>query len=589
MLVKSNDSDLTEKKIDSRYHLFYQLWNELLDFGTYTKYKYKSANILSCLKELRSVIEHKQNDPSAHDTNIKLCSEEAIELVKSDAVIQKYYREISNRLLHELGKKCDTDFLRNRRLYVVEYSISVIEPSYMKHLLDEIENEFAETDSSGTKNIIRYTQLLVSYCISIGWSERALYDSINILHNSVNDRTLWPHFKGHITESRKEYKVYFPVYIGSRAVNDDGQKIFPDDMSYMNIKIRKGDEIRNELSDVVAKDKLSNTMYMEIEALSFDPYSASLQSLRKISDLLNFLSFYNQIEPWNIRDVSWVVFDVSKRQLKLIKSSEIFEIHNNSPLYREHIIYRQSEGTVSTLIERFAPVFSYANLGKISYSFEEQFLNFWVALEAFCRSDVSESIIQNIIDIVSSAMCINYVHKVFLNFIRDCARCKVDTADFFGNTSSEDIQVQKLIEIFRDSALYSELETRCSVNKLLLHRCKELRTTASAGSNMADEAKAYHTEVARNIGRMYRVRNNIAHNARNAAGIHVMLTKQLEYYLQIVLSVTVEYSSHHEGRDIKCLFEMIKDNYVEFEKCPANSPTSCMKDFMRSGRIKFVY
>ena len=206
---------------------------------------------------------------------------------------------------------------------------------------------------------------------------------------------------------------------------------------------------------------------------------------------------------------------------------------------------------------------------------------------------VHSNIILNVLEPVSAVMCRRYIYRLFYNFIADCRRCKVDIRDF---TYSRPYVIN-IMATMRDDNLYQALEGRCSVNSLLKIRCGEMRLLAVDKLAATGKVDAYHTEIRRQLGRLYRLRNSIAHNAETYTSNYLSTcTNQLDECLNIFINEVITYSDSHPGLDLKCLFEMLKDNYKIFQeeililnsKNTSKTPSPKMDKFMQTGIMDFI-
>ena len=74
----------------------------------------------------------------------------------------------------------------------------------------------------------------------------------------------------------------------------------------------------------------------------------------------------------------------------------------------------------------------------------------------------------------------------------------------------------------------------------------------------------HYINVKRQIGRLYRIRNEIAHSALNDTIPLLQYIEHLEDYLTTFVSEVVQCWESHRNSDVEEIFEMIKDNYKEY-------------------------
>ena len=606
VLAYNDEKMTTEYRVAPKYHLFYQIWSELLHTDTMSSYRYSLMNSVSCLEEVKSVIALSLNDASSNASVVE-CLKEAVETLNHDPVLEKYYSVILGALVNSQGSLNDNDIKKDSkkhaRLYLAEYALEVIKPDYMNNLFLELE---AAIDEGEQNRIITCAEILVSCCVNVGWHPSALYYAIRILNNSECNPGKWEQFKAHITQGVHEYKVYFPLCIEDNTVRENRNASIHDEnlreINTMGFAVINGGELRTNFPNTDKPENFNTRQnYIEITVHSYDIYSASLEAVRKISLLFNLLGVYNRIKAWNIRGALWGVLDTSSYKLSWVREDKLFGSYDYRPMEigkvytsARNILKKDSDTEIT---RRLASALSYINMGKRSYSFEERFMNFWIGFESFCKSDVSDEIILNIIEAVSAGMCIRYIYRLFYNFISDCRRCNINLDDFLAGAKSRDEQVKNIIAALRDNNNYTALEGLCSVNTLLKIRCREMFLLASNDSAMIDKVETYHQRVSWQIRRLYRLRNSIAHNAeRFGANYLSVCTNHLDEYLRTFLNEAIVYFARHSGLDLKRIFEMMKDNYeifsekAEIKKNNKNVSASVLKmdEFVQTGIMNFI-
>jgi hypothetical protein len=193
----------------------------------------------------------------------------------------------------------------------------------------------------------------------------------------------------------------------------------------------------------------------------------------------------------------------------------------------------------------------------------------WVALESLCRSDVYENIISNVLETVPAALCNRYVYRKYRNFAEDCLRCGVDlrftTQSYQIKNPNKNQLVSDMLLIFKDAQLYNELLDKCKVNSLLAYRCAQLHNQAVDGEKMVNAIIRHHKNVKQQLSRLYRIRNAIAHTAALEDVQMVRYIEHLEDYLSEFVSEIIRTTEEKNVDHIEIIFEMIKDNYQQFE------------------------
>jgi len=572
MTKNCNDLDLTGNRVDSKFILFYQLWKELTDKRTLDSYQFRVMNTLSILEELRKVIEQRLKRYHNSNNNIDECKKEAQGIIKEDMVLQQYYPIIKNRLLSHLSEKTESDSQQRALLIQLDYSLHILKQNYFEKLVNYVEYSINNHNISA---IMKSTNQLISRCLDRGWSADALNQVIATLKDSENNSNQWDEFKEKLLGNNQvEYHILIPLK--SRAINTPGQsketakqKVL-DEIVDMGIETREKPAILNEYPFIEEKGIESNQIYLRIKVTAHDFYSASHMAISKLGDILNILSFYNLIEPWNIRDISWHAINPKNELYRSLKSKDLYSTYDY--LEGANKIFRSSKElnnrAAASIQAKLRATYSYANMGKVSYAQEEKYINTWVALESLCRTELYENIISNVLETVPPALCLRYIYRHFRNFAEDCLRCGIKfdlsvNAVILRHPSKEKV-VKDIISALQNETSYQEILQRCSVNMLLKERCQEMHRLATDENEMFSRIDRHYINVKRQLSRLYRIRNEIAHSALNDGVSLIRYIEHLDDYLSGFVSEVVMCWEKTPESNIEHIFEIIKDNYQAY-------------------------
>ena len=568
MKTNTNDIELVQKNIDAKYILLYQVWKELTDFRTLDSYQYRIMNSLSAINELADVLNSRLRRVHNSNHNIDECKAETLSILKDDPVLKRYYFTYWNTAISHLSDKTETDAQQRALRYQLEYIYNNVAAGYYEKLVETLEEDI---NNQNIKGIIGNANRVISNCVTRGWSTNALYDFVDILIDSKTDASKWEVFKSKLLKSQPdEYHVLIPLkvrIIANRVTHAAMEAKIIDNIKTMGINVFDSEEVKNNYAYIDTFE--SNEKYADMKVTAFDYFSASHIALSKYANILNMLSFYNVIEAWSVKDISWNVVNISVQKWKNLRSKDLYGTYDYlegaTRILRESINIVTDENLLQT---KLSSTYSYANMGKASYAIEEKYMNTWVALESLCRSDVYENIISNVLETVPAALCNRYIYRKYRNFAEDCKRCGV-TLDFTSvsyqiNNSNKYKLVEDVLMIMKDDTLYSEFEEKCKVSALLAERCAELHELAIDGDKMVAAVVKHHKNVRQQISRLYRIRNAIAHTAVRHDAQMVRYIEHLEDYLAEFVSEVVRYAGEKNLDRIEIVLEMIKDNYRQF-------------------------
>lgn len=572
MIKNCNNQDLDCKGIDSKYYLFYQVWKELTEKKTMDSYQYHIINSLEALKELNTVIGNRLNRYHNTNHNVDECKAETKEIIAKDSVIRKYYPCIWSQLMTHLSTCTDTEAKQRALMYQIQYSYNILSERYFEHLISELE---IDLDNADKGNIIKKTDMVISNCVSNGWSTLALANMVDILNDSKVDDTKWNTLRNRLLISTEEnYCVYIPVRLNLKTTRSQPRQVAVEKMYReildMGIQIKNKNEICEEHSSFDTTS-VNDEKYMAVDVSAYDYYSAVYKAIDKCTNVLNILSFYNYIDPWNAKNLRCWSLNKESGAVKEVGVKDLYAtydyIESSIKIYKtSKNIYLLGDTSVS---KKLHDVYAYTNMGKGSGAQEERFMNTWIALESLCRGDVYENIISNVLETVPPALCLRYIYQHFRNFIEDTLRCSVElsfsakTIDISTQRDKEEI-VKDIIEVFKDTTLYSELLEKCAVNDLLIQRCEYLHKLITDKKELFGKIEQHFSNVRRQLSRLYRIRNDIAHNAMTSNGALILYIEHLEDYLTKFVGEVVMCADRKQEYNIELIFEMIKDNYWIF-------------------------
>lgn len=572
MIKNLNKQELDDMGVQTKYHLLFQAWKELTDPRTMDSYQYRMMNSLSALYELNDVIEQKLKHYVNTNHNIDECKEETAELLANDCVIKEHFPSIARTIQRHLHEKTETDAQLRALQYQINYCYNILSIDYTRLLVEALEKDLDESNESG---IIQKANMIVSNCAWNGWSTRALSSLIDLLKDSITNAEKWITFRQKILSTQQDnYIVFVPMVLKYKPIGIDKREMIARthrEISDLGIPVHTKEEIL-EMYSLLDNTDISCDRYFKIQVTAFDYYAACYNAIDKCADALNMLSFYNYIEAWNTQNMVFVAYNTQTQSKKQIRDQQLFFTYEY--LDSSQKVYRASKRLFmlsdTTINKKLQATYAYVNIGRGSRSQEEQFMNLWVALESLCRSSVYENIISNVLETVPSALCSRYMYQHFRNFYEDCRRCGIDltfsSRSITADEMNRQLVVKEILEIMRDEGLYEELKDKCQINELLAHRCKTLHKVANEDSEFVRKIISHYSNVKKQLSRLYRLRNNIAHNASTANGALRLYIEHLSDYLSCFVSEVVMRAEKKNEDNAEIVFEMIKDNYRMFNE-----------------------
>ena len=471
-------------------------------------------------------------------------------------------------MLNSLSGRYITNSNYKALLYRMNFYLHELETNYDEALIDCLCNAI---DISDADNIIKLTSIFISRCINQGWSARALYKK-RIESNCNNIKI----FLNKIYNSQQNnYFVMFPFRLKILPPNgktkEQSKAYVIEQMKKFNILVYTKEELIDMYKNMDAS-LFNNSEYMLVKCVAKDIFAASHNAITEISNMLNIFGFFSVIEPWNISNQNWIVFNSDHPYSKKLTPKDIYETYEY--LDSSSVVYSRVEKIINSdsnnleFAQKLLSAFNYATLSRLSVSVEEKFINMWIAIESLSRLDSHDNIIGNVLLCVSSACSIRYVYKELRNFVEDCFRCELSLAfeevSIYQDEPNKELTVENIIKIFRNDTLYETLHTRCCASSLLKHRCEHFHKLLNDDVLLIEQIKSHHQTILWHLDRLYRIRNEIAHSANKQFVSVVTYTEHLYDYLATYVSELARFSMEKGITNVGELSVAIIDNYNHF-------------------------
>lgn len=590
MLKKNNNSRL-RSKYDEKFIYFIQLWGELLDGRTSDIYQYKILNTFLSLKELNFVLDNTMNGLYNSRHNLDDCKEETLLLLQEDDIIKKIDLHLYNSLLDRLGnplKEKSSQIALKAQLGIV---IRKLETTYLTEVFDTLKNDLL---SGNNDSINKHTNMLVSQCLNNGWSTKALHETIRFLTNEASFECQWNKFQN-ILYNIVDIVHHVYIEVSIQTTSAEKKNLALEEFEKLGFEIYNSEKIKSKYANIDLGTNINKEKnYLFIDANKPDVYSSALYGLREISDGINLLSFYNLINAWNVGTVSIFVINPVTKYSKvfpaetLYKPNEYLDITGKIFESTKEIF---SELPDSNIAEKLSGAFAYTNISRTSFFQEAKFINLWVALESLVRTDLFSDIITNLKEIIPAALCKRYLFRVIRNFIEDCERCGVELIFIDGtvvDVKKKQEAVITMLKIFKDSVIFDELKIKANDNNLLLQRIKDIHLLVNDQEVLKRKIKNHYIKIKWQLQRLYRIRNEIAHSAKqkNLSTIHI---EHLFEYLSMIILEIVATTKSSDVKNIEEIFCKFIDNYScmikLFETKNNNIITDCI---LETGIANFV-
>ena len=553
---------------------FVQRTSEMLHRKTIDTYSTKVMNPYLIVQEFAEVLEMVKLNTIDYQHNIPAIIEE-IEYFFDRNVYLDFNHFTKDYFLTELKK---TNKQRYESTLIAAKNLLEYNKNYKESLFGEIESIGSLTfdDDDELLNELKRTNEIISFLVAQligeGYSKTYLRQQFEKhFSKKISFTDSLKKFKKSVSTKPSTFEVIFKC-LSIKSVQED---IFSKSLKVTNNIKTLHDSLfeknKQRLTNFVKTQE--STRYIAVKVNSKDAYMAFIEAKRKLSidlDLFHFthledgLYIYPHVlvvqkkgrNYWNYIPLDYVIAS------KFNAGSHIFEELNDRI---KHIM--SNDKIEQSTKNKIKSAIRYLRLGHESKEVEHKFLNYWIGLEhMFSNNTIKSSPIQNIKDYFIRLHCNNYLTKILWdahNLIKR-SDLKDDLTDF----NDDDYECMTNVNLYNEI-----LKRNKSEDPLLYFRIYRLkRTFFEKETNKEGEITKIHFKdfiekhqkiLDQHLSRMYRIRNQIVHDAAMELNI-VLITSNIKYYLLFTLDKVIR-----EFSEENCVFnnltEFYKFNYFVFE------------------------
>ncbi|QAU33756.1 hypothetical protein [Janthinobacterium sp. 17J80-10] len=529
---------------DFRARFFVETFTEKLSMRTPHFYQSRLMNIFSSsLEALTYISEYRSNDKNGGYILSSL--DEIDSCLSNDPVAEFLFAKMEGSRQQIFKKIRGGDFSSGQlnRLSVICRGVLAREEDYEKELLADLNKvlfsnvELAQKDRL-TTSIYALTGLYVTHLLNKGYSPTYLFNRAEQFTRETNysGRNFKEQFE-FITEKLRSHTTSFEVYFAIRsnkpssllAINDeDNCKFFstiPDDIQDNKLKKSWAELNPNAIArltitstDFVSaswrtKDKLDQ-LIDAVTALELNPQIAFHPHCMAISRNQQF----THGESLNISLL--IGFLTSESGTFFTKSDNTI---------RHALAKLNIEGK-----EHIGRSLRYLRLARESVSLEQKLLNLWIALESLF-SDGENSILLNIVEYVPQIYALTGLQRR-IEYLRDAlVRHQIPITPLALSITKGDAVFNEestssiVFEVLKNKDASIELFNSLGPKEHLKFRFYSTFMDMKDNKSLADRVKRSETDVARQLRRIYFLRNKITHTGHFANIRPQLITHLLDY------------------------------------------------------------
>lgn len=531
---------------------------ELLYMGSIDSYRIKLHNPITILEELKYCLTEFENGRIKHFHTIKgnqksgkVVVDEVISLLNQEPSYIKY-NSISQKYLTVLLK--DLSEHNYKRLIPSITMLLKDNSNFIEDVIKGIESLIVTNDTSfdNLRKIDISLNILFSSLIKKGFSKGFLYKLVYgvFVHSLKNGRTFENHFenfKTRITAESCNHKVIFridttkKVYDAISDIDVDGI-LLADNINSITLS---GTRVNTELS--VFNVLLDKRKFIECEVEAFDYLSALKKARKQLSeylDVLNlglsgeFLNIHNRVLVIDLRSPERGAF---QNNTNILDGKYKAEQSHYSTFTNKIPSILNSSTIIDETKEKIKSAVRYLRLGNQSTEIEHKFINYWIGLEyLFSNYENNNTIVRlktHFINAHTIAYTKRNIHSFKRNFsqLSDAHKAKATTY-----TTADD-------EFLKDKQFYEEISTELIEDyPLIAYRAMKLKDwffkSTSKPANATDYLNRHEDNLEIHFTRIYRLRNEIIHDAATNTNNHLIVSN-LRYYLTFILNEAIDYLS----------------------------------------------
>jgi hypothetical protein len=524
--------------------LFIAKGSELLYKGSLDTYRLKLHNPKTIIEELISICKSSflTNNGYAQASASELITllNEDIDGLKFIKVNRKYFLD----LLKNTKKENYNRIIQACKLILSDNT------NYQALLFDEIEKSLLTFSENQAEDIVHAEQkkllLQLTYLfielINKGFTKQYLYNLFQVIFIYKNEpdwffEKRYTDWKSLRDRPKEDYTVVFKI-IGNDFQISQLQKI---DNTYegMNSKSRKKlERIVSERVRVFLNDnKMGRLISMNVSAL--DHYKALEISREKLSRDLDLYHLGLNRHIFEIDSQAAVIGTINPEKSSTIPVNYQIDGYlnkNTEPFDRllEKVTIMRGNNIDDESYDKIFSAIRYLRTGSESSELETKLLNYWIGLEyIFTSANSEEKTIDRIRKYYPICHSLVYAKRNLFDFHKSIIRHGISNTITDFNPS---------IEYLTKHKTYDEIYAN-STNELLKFRALFFQKWVEDPNNIGTALKKHSDNLKWNLTRLYRIRNEIVHNAAIKNGIYVNIS-HMKYYLTFILNSILDFMSN---------------------------------------------
>lgn len=521
--------------------------SEILHKDTLDSFRVRTNNSLTILNELKNVLENWIHGNIKHYTTVEYCVDECLSLIQNDGCLDfsfynkdLFVNEIQDFKTKQKAKKQEICYIESKRLlYFINLCIESNNNQYLNNLVDSIGAQLTNPATVSDSNFIPTLDILdktisafACELLRKGFSKVYLYSFFKSFKRNYRRLSFEDAFnelkEKLLNAQKKRYIVVFKLGFSSdnmaikatsdiikieEEVPENLRELITEQLGYRE----RGPKVRFYITEKEAFDSAMAAILSHDE-LSKD-FDFNLNSIQSVVIPTTALTFCYNVETSTYDNIQ------SEKVFILDKGEWNDECQGNN-LYAKLRIIEGSTNVSQEVKDRIRSAIRHLRIGDYQSEIEQKFINYWIGLEfIFASASSNESTYERIkkyFIIVSQACYIKRNMKYLNNWL--IKSHKIGSEEKYWEKNDIDVLVDSLDSI------------------LLKYRLKKMKAHLESGLDVQNYLKVHKTNLEQHLARIYRLRNELIHEAAIKQDI-ANVTSNLRAYLVFILNQLINYFS----------------------------------------------
>jgi hypothetical protein len=540
---------------------------ELLFGNTIDSYRMRLHNSYTILEELAEVIDQFRKNQLRHEYYVKHVAEEARRSLTDDSVIK--WRSISDKyFLHHLLPSKDSNqknILSIDKLYIACKTLLRYNKNYLENVFLGIEAEIAQLNSKPSitnpldfSKLNRLTSDFWTGVRHLGYSKEYLHNFIRAIA-SKNDST-FTNFISIVKSLLTREKERFTVIL---AIKQPLQEVEFNSEDFTILSASEKRQLSESEFKAVGQyfvKQYGTLLKTQIEA--FDYYSAAKIVKDKLFPELDVLHV-GQSDKKNYVFPSWLVIgSIHPEKAKPLQFDYQIDgyYQSNIKIYKiisEKLKKIKTNDTHVNTFKKITAGLRYLRLGSESTELQNKLLEYWIGMEyLFSAYESDEGTIVRLKRFYKKMHALLLFKRIIYDF-----HLSIKNLEQEGNIVGYDAEN---LEYLMNETVYNNFISKIEDYPLFAFRAARLQSLFNNPKNLRAMIDQNMENLEWNLTRLYRVRNEIVHNAAIKSDIE-SLVSHLKFYLLFTICSLIDFFAE-KADDYNFDGKISLDDYFELRE-----------------------